>query len=67
MVNKFSVVVHCSVYFIFFLFGAHVIAVFLPLSPASTLVCYCFSHFGLLLVFRLFFFFHILCCQINLI
>jgi len=25
------------------------------LSPASTLVCYCFSHFGLLLVFRLFF------------
>jgi len=41
--------------FHFFLFGAHVRAVFLPLSPASTVVCNCFSHFGLLLVFRLFF------------
>ena len=37
--------------FHFFLFGAHVRAVFLPLSPASTLVCNCFSHFALLLVF----------------
>jgi len=46
--------------FIFFLFGARVRAVFLPLSPVSTLSFYLLFSFGLLLVFHLFCFFHIL-------
>jgi len=51
----------------FFFFGAHVRAVFLPLSPVSTLSFYLLFSFGLLLVSHLFCFFHILCFKINLI
>ena len=49
-----SLVLLCIVLFIsfFFLFGAHVRAVFLPLSPASTLVYNCF--FFILLYFWFF-------------
>ena len=58
---------HCSVYFICFFFGTHVRAVFLPLSPASTLVCNCFCSFWFTSGFSSVFFFHVLCWQINLI
>ena len=32
------------VYYFYYFLGAHVRAVFLPLSPASTLVCICCFH-----------------------